>query len=105
MILRYEFGGNEYECGDDFEYDADVTKKDLIQITKEHTNASDSDDTVKLLNFFLFDLDGTQELLEEYFEEELHDYFEDDAREAYEDCCEYEKDPLGYYGMKQSDFI
>ena len=36
---------------------------------------------------------------------EIKDYFEDDAKEAYEDAQAYNRDPYGYYGMSQSDFI
>lgn len=41
----------------------------------------------------------------DYLEDELKLYYESEAYEEYLDNEAYRKDPLGYYGMKQSDFI
>lgn len=42
---------------------------------------------------------------EENFREEIEMYYWDEAYEAYKDEREYRKNPLGYFGMKERDFI
>lgn len=42
---------------------------------------------------------------EDLYEEDIVEIVESDAIEQYEDAVEYEKDPLGYYGMSYRDFI
>ena len=37
--------------------------------------------------------------------DELKEHFYDEALEAFKECCDYESDPLGYYGFSISDFI
>jgi hypothetical protein len=107
MIINYSFGGDEYEVGDDFEYEVDYTDvRDALRhiIKKEFQIKQEDEKTLKLLDFIIKDLD-VDDALEAYFEDDLRDYFYDEAYEAYSDACEYEKDPLGYFGMSQRDFI
>ena len=84
MILNY--GDYEYEISieDIDNYLKTRTKNELLEI--------------------IFNVIDYDELFN-YLEDDLLDYFEDEANEQYEDSKEYDKDPLGYFGMKQSDFI
>jgi hypothetical protein len=107
MIINYSFGGDEYEVGDDFEYEVDyIDVQDALRhiIKKEFKIKKEDEKALKLLDFIIKDLD-VDDALEAYFEDDLRDYFYDEAYEAYCDACEYEKDPLGYFGMSQRDFI
>lgn len=94
MIIKYEFGGDDYEAGDDFEYEVDYTDvRDALRyiIKKEFKIKKDDEQALKLLDFIIKDLD-IDDALEEYFEDDLRDYFENDAYEAYKDACDYEAD-------------
>ena len=43
-------------------------------------------------------------LLEEDYQEAILEHFEEEARESFLDYKGYQKDPLGYYGVSESDF-
>lgn len=47
----------------------------------------------------------TPESIYDMFEDDIKAYFEEEAEEEYEDYTEFSRDPLGYYGMSESDFI
>ena len=74
----------------DFEYEIDNQK------IEEYLKSRTKNDLIEIiLDYIDF----------EDLKDELTEYFEDEAYEYYQDSTDYEKDPLGYYGMKQSDFI
>jgi hypothetical protein len=117
MKINYTFDGNDFEDGDDFEYEVDyydvssalinIVYEELCGKLKKQVNRVLNDDEKNALKsasveFCKLDI---REQLEEVYEQDLKDYFEQDALEQYKDECEYSKDPLGYYGMKQSDFM
>lgn len=107
MLINYVFDGNDDEYGNDFEYEVDyIDVRDALRhiIKKEFQIKKDDEAVLKLLDFIIKELDA-DDALEAYFEDDLRDYFYDDAYEAYSDACEYEKDPLGYFGMSQRDFL
>lgn len=56
---------------------------------------------------FYYSSDFDIEMLNDMFDIEgfIHDYYEDDAYECYKESCEYEADPLGYYGLSWRDFF
>lgn len=58
----------------------------------------------ELICLLVTDLDIQSEL-EEYFHDDIKDYYEDEAWDAYRDDLLYSRDPLGYYGMSQRDFL
>ena len=80
MILDYDDSDYEITNDDIHEYLKSRTKNELIELILDIVDYEDLRD-------------------------ELTEYFEDEARESYNDSKEYEKDPLGYYGMSESDFI
>lgn len=117
---------NYYFDGDAFEYDVDVddyitslNSEQLLDMVSEYVNDKDipeedkkdsSGNTItdvsKLSSDEIADiLSDIDEWIEENYSDEIKDYFEDDAKEAYEDAQAYNRDPYGYYGMSQSDFI
>ena len=42
---------------------------------------------------------------EEDYREAIEEHYRDEAYEAYKDEREYRKNPLGYFGMKERDFL
>lgn len=87
MLINYEFGGDDYEAGDDFEYEVDYTDvRHALRyiIKKEFKIKKDDEQALKLLDFIIKDLD-IDDALKEYFKDDLRDYFENDAYEAYKD--------------------
>lgn len=93
MILNYDFED------DYFEYEPDSDELDCALTSILNTLNKDG-----LISLVLYIKDSECDLTE-YFQDELKEYFEKYAYESYRDSKEYEKDPLGYFGMKQSDFI
>lgn len=102
MILNYDF--NDW----DFEYSLDECEiKDFIEYKMlEEGDLDDTYSTRKAIRFMIdrLDLVNDNDFLDSY-EEDMKDYFEDDARIVFNDTQERDKDPLGYVGMRQSDFI
>lgn len=45
------------------------------------------------------------EMVHEEFDFKILEPLEDMVKEVYNDTVEYNRDPLGYHGMKQSDFL
>lgn len=42
---------------------------------------------------------------EEEYRDEITDYYYNEAYEAWKDQKEYERNPLGYFGMSEKDFL
>lgn len=99
MRLTYEFGGDDYERGDQFEYEidwkqvveaiADYYAGDIVRhLMKKNPNMTTDDKNkltkarpiIKQIAEFIFrDYDFITEDEEVYFEDEIHAYFEDEA--------------------------
>lgn len=130
MTLTYYFGrydNEEFEYETDFSdylYDLKKSPKEVVELVKElydkdeelqkwakeefNINSSndivlDTDDGKDFSYEALDDID--EDVLYKLRKDEIEDYYRDDAKEQYEDYKSYIKDPLGYYGMSQSDFI
>lgn len=121
MIINYNFDGNDF----DYEIDVDnylklyCSAQDLIDIAKDYWDdmpAEDKEQYIKegitsvndstpidVISDILSDIDD--DWFKENVYSDIKDAFEDDAREAYDDYEDYKSDPLGYYGMRSSDFI
>lgn len=84
MELNYVFNGEEFDfevnTDDLYEFFKNKTKNELLEIIFDNMDESD---------------------LFWNFEDDLKDYYEDDALNKYEK----NKDPLGYVGMREKDFI
>lgn len=93
--IYYDFDDNE------FLYEADEYRlNEYIETLFENEYSVTKEQAQRIIeNFDLY------ESLEEIYEEQIKDFFEDLAYEEYVDSCEYRKDPLGYYGISNSDFI
>lgn len=84
-----------------FNYDLDVPDSVKYEILAKYYGV-----TVEQLKKIDDDFDlFADDRFAELFEDELRDYYNDEAYEMYKDCVEYNKDPMSYYGLKQSDFI
>ena len=88
MKLTYEFGGNDYVSGTEFEYEVDWIdlKRAFESILKERARVKDGESkpVERLMKFLIDDLDiWGIECLQEQLEEELKEYFMQDAFEAY----------------------
>lgn len=114
-----------YDFNDDtFEYDVDLSdwknslsfdvKRDIVDYYMFHT--SDYQEVLKEYDESEWDLedkefvnDMFQEIensdLIDDFEDEIKSYFYSDAKEAYDESEAYRKDPYGYNGVRQSDFL
>lgn len=130
MTLIYYFGrydDEEFEYETDFSdylYDLKKNPKEVVELVKElydedeelqkwakdefNINSSndivlDTDEGKDFSYEALNDID--EDLLYKLRRDEIRDYYRDNAEEEYEDYKSYIKDPLGYYGMRQSDFI
>ena len=119
MIFRYWFGPDGDE--EEFEYDPSVDEiKEFCEYLAEHISFNSLDcacDDAEVENPY----EGPDEFLEEKTDEvadflyqsdlweewadDAKEYFREAAEEAYQDQEEYDRDPLGYFGMKQSDFL
>ena len=130
MTLIYYFGrydDEEFEYETDFSdylYDLKKNPKEVVELVKElydedeelqkwakeefNINSSndivlDTDEGKDFSYEALNDID--EDVLYELRRDDIKDYYRDNAEEEYEDYKSYIKDPLGYYGMRQSDFI
>lgn len=130
MTLTYYFGrydDEEFEYETDFSdylYDLKKNPKEVVELVKElydedeelqkwakeefNINSSndivlDTDEGKDFSYEALNDID--EDVLYELRRDDIEDYYRDNAEEEYEDYKSYTKDPLGYYGMRQSDFI
>lgn len=126
MELHYQWG-DEYHDND---YDYEITFEELKRFIKDILSSSEIiefidnviDDEEKeyyglssiedITNLWISDKYSVYEIIENHgnefysdFEEELLEYFEEDAVEQCKDEEEYNRDPLGYYGMSWKDFI
>ena len=93
MIITYE---NDYES-----FDHEI---DAFEVNEALENILDGLTKEQLIELILNVLDNQTEL-EDYFYDDIKGYFATTAWETYRDNQLYEKDPLGYYGMSQKDFI
>lgn len=84
MIIVYNFKGEDFEF--------EVTSEDI----KEYLKTRPKNELLDIILELIEEID-----LFDHLKDELTDYFEDDAKSQYEAT----KDPLGYVGMSQSDFI
>lgn len=94
MTITYYFGNDDSE----FEYEADYSEVLDIVYKSLKADGYDIDDEDEV----------TEELIEEYIDycmDEIKEHFHDEAYEEWEDAESYRKDPLGYYGFSNSDFI
>lgn len=130
MTLTYYFGrygDEEFEYETDFsDYLHDLKKnpKEVVELVKElydedeelqkwakeEFNINNSNDIVldtdEGKDFSYEALSNVdKDVLYELRRDDIEDYYRDNAEEEYEDYKLYIKDPLGYYGMRQSDFI
>ena len=130
MIITYYFG--EYDDDEEFEFEADpyeyvdslekpvqwkIAKEmfdNFDDLTKEDAKRAFSDcindkfDIVKQDDELLYSIlheYGTEEDVYNVAEEGVDNFFEAEAVEEYNDEKEYRKDPMWYYGLKQSDFL
>lgn len=116
MTLNYCFGEDsfEYELSTEDQRNCvdSLPKELLVDIFSEYQEEMDSEELAEIKE----DLakgnektlrDWAYEMFDELeeFKEIAEEYFEDEAREQYEDEREYHRDPMGYYGLSQSDFI
>lgn len=103
MLLHYEFGGDDYEQGDEFNYEidwkqvveaiADYYAGDIVRhLMKKNPNMTTDDKNkltkarpiIKQIAEFIFkDYDFITEDEETFFEDEIHAYFEDEAYEEW----------------------
>lgn len=81
----------------------DEYKNDLKEYDKDLRVEDININNMSVVNDLLFEIDR-KDILEE-FEDNIKDYFYADAKEAYNDANEYHKDPYGYNGVRQSDFL
>lgn len=93
MKLSYS---TDYESFD-HEIDSFEVQDALEHVLKSFTKE-------ELISLLVTDLDIQPEL-EEYFYDDIKDYYENEAWDAYEDKLLYDRDPLGYYGLSQRDFL
>lgn len=106
MILKYEFGGNEYEPGDDFEFEIteEQAKITLVKIMvnsiirKSKIELTDKEEKIikETVEFMLEDLDyrdidDAKEPLDIY-KDELLDYYQLEAGAMYHDALLEEKE-------------
>lgn len=121
MNIKYYFNG------DDVNYNADITEyldekcsaQDLLDIAKDYWDDMPDDSKKQYIEDGIIKIDKStptdvisdivSEIDDDWFKEnrydEIKDAFDDDAREEYNDNEAYRSDPLGYYGMRTSDFI
>lgn len=81
----------------------DEYKNDLKEYGKDLKIEDININNMSVVNDLLFEIDR-KDILEE-FEDSIKDYFYADAKEVYNDANEYRKDPYGYNGVRQSDFL
>lgn len=74
----------------------DLDKESLIDIAIEYEFEAEYDTLTPTIIY---------EAVHEEFDHSIWDGIEDIIREVYRDTVEYKRDPLGYHGLKQSDFI
>lgn len=123
MIMNIKY----YFNGDDVNYNADITEyldekcsaQDLLDIAKDYWDDMPDDSKKQYIEDGIIKIDKStptdvisdivSEIDDDWFKEnrydEIKDAFDDDAREEYNDNEAYRSDPLGYYGMRTSDFI
>lgn len=118
MILKYDF---DYDR-DPFEFELDSEDKEycieclpkelLVDILSEYQEEMDPEELAEIkedlangkeTSLRLWAFEKFDEL--DDFEEIAKDFFEETAKEVYDDNRAYNSDPLGYYGLSQSDFI
>ncbi len=107
MILHYSFGDDYRNYDFDYEIDNQDVQNGIAQIVEPYSKdiaKSTTEYTQRKIASFIKDNEIEETMFEKY-EDELKEYFEEEARESYEASKEYEKDPLGYYGMSQKDFF
>lgn len=97
MKLFYNF-----DDFDEFEYDVVDTRPAIIDALQEELGCC-TKTAIEIVNSFN-KLD-VYDKLEERYEEDIKQYFKDDAKDLYEENKARSRDELGYFGMKQSDFI
>ena len=120
MIFRYWFGPDGEE--EEFEYDPSVDEiKEFCKYLSEEVisfnvleNACEDaeienpyktpdeylDENMEEVVDFLYQSD-----LWEQWADDAKEYFREAAEEAYQDQEEYDRDPLGYFGMSWRDFL
>lgn len=99
LTLIYWFAEGDGEC--QYAYDID-SLEGINEILQEELKI-DKGTAAEVCD--LFYAAGAWDNLTDYYEDELKAAYEEDAKEAYENEKAYSKDPLGYYGMSQKDFI
>lgn len=97
--IHYDFDEGEI----DFEIDKSQLEDALQNIIFNEAKVGGKD-CEKLFSYFVNELLDIDEMAE-WFEDELKDYFEEEALDELKECNRRDKDPLGYVGMSQSDFI
>ena len=103
MIITYEFGGDDYHSGDDFEYEVDYDQRVeaianymadnyIHHFIQHHRNASSEQikklrssksTIVKILTVTLMDFDLVSDEVEDDMIDIIKEYWEDDAQDEW----------------------
>lgn len=106
MVILYYFNDEDFEFDTDFD--------DRMSALKEHLSTLDMSAIIELCletGVQAGPNDTKEELIDElvhhddHFKDFLEEHFEDEAREAYEEQEAERRDPLGFRGLSQRDFI
>ena len=91
--------------GDGYEYEASdqEVRQALSDILSDHLKLRG--DESKAVVDFLIDEIGVETDLQEGMREEITAYFKDEIDEYVKECETEDRDPLGYVGMHQKDFL
>ena len=99
-----------YMSIDDHDFEYELSKDEIAdflvdQMLKE-SGVDNMHSTRKVVRYMIdtLDLVYDEDFLSNYTEE-IKEYFYEEIEEAYRDAEEQSRDPLGYVGMSQSDFI
>lgn len=76
----------------------DLGEENLIDQAVEHIFENEVNETYDVPTILY-------EETHERFDNDLWEGLSDTVKEVYRDSVEYNRDPLGYHGMKQSDFL
>lgn len=123
---NYEFELDSHDIEEFKDYFVETNKKEAQEVAKELYLSMPKDDkewakdewNISNVDEIDYDTEKGRDFIyivfkefveEDYFKDNFYDemqkYFEPLAEEAFKDALEYERDPLGYYGMSWSDFI
>ena len=105
MKLRYYFDAGPDDVEEfDFEIGYDEAFDRAVEYYAEVYGGRVDDRAMEIVRGILAD-DYIDYENDDSFIEYLKEIYENTAYEAYEDCCEYRRDPYGYYGVSRWDFF